>query len=94
MATDYDAPRTAPDRPDDHLVDVAALRAGGRTESVDADRSDGGFDPPGGDILDEELSVAVMPIRADEFRCARCFLIHHRSQRSEHNGQLLCRDCS
>jgi hypothetical protein len=34
-------------------------------------------------------------MRANEFRCSSCFLVHHRSQLAgERNGQPLCRDCA
>ena len=32
---------------------------------------------------------------ADEFTCARCFLVHHRSQLAEErNGSFICRECA
>jgi hypothetical protein len=37
--------------------------------------------------------VAVVPMRSDEFRCARCFLVHHRSQRVRLQGEDVCREC-
>jgi hypothetical protein len=41
------------------------------------------------------LTVAVIPMRGDEFRCSRCFLVHHRSQRVVgRDGTEICRDCS
>ncbi|HZD99698.1 MAG TPA: DUF4193 family protein, partial [Micromonosporaceae bacterium] len=31
----------------------------------------------------------------DEFRCSRCFLVHHRSQLAvEKNGELICKECA
>jgi hypothetical protein len=37
----------------------------------------------------------VVPMRADEFRCSRCFLVHHRSQRvTARDGSDICRDCA
>jgi hypothetical protein len=30
--------------------------------------------------LGEVLTVAVVPMLSDEFRCSRCFLVLHRSQ--------------
>jgi hypothetical protein len=50
---------------------------------------------PLGLLSDEELTVPVLPMRADEFRCVRCFLVHHRSQLSgRRDGQEVCRECS
>jgi hypothetical protein len=32
---------------------------------------------------------------ADEFRCSRCFLVHHRSQlAATRNGEHTCRECA
>ena len=34
-------------------------------------------------------------MQSDEFRCSRCFLVHHRSQLAiERNGELICRECA
>ena len=48
---------------------------------------------PGADLSAESLVVAIVPTQRDEFRCQRCFLIVHRSQRAE-PGADVCRDCS
>jgi hypothetical protein len=41
------------------------------------------------------LTVKVVPMQADEFRCSRCFLVHHRSQLAgERNGEPICRECA
>jgi hypothetical protein len=95
--TDYDAPRG-------HMTDVDSdsieeLRARRTTTDayvdIDEDSLDG-FELPGGDFAaDEELTVAVVPMRADEFRCSRCFLVHHRSQRVvASDGTDICRECA
>ena len=94
--TDYDAPRaTVADLAEDSLDELKARRTTAQAlvdlDEVDAD----GFELPGADLADEELSVTVVPMRADEFRCARCFLVHHRSQRvTARDGSEICRDCS
>ncbi len=37
----------------------------------------------------------VVPKQADEFTCASCFLVHHRSRlASEENGVMICMDCA
>nr|WP_246159093.1 DUF4193 family protein [Catellatospora sichuanensis] len=66
-----------------------------RTDSIDADDSEiaASLEMAGTDQLDEELVVAVVPIQSDEFRCSRCFLIHHTSQRAT-AGKDLCRECA
>jgi hypothetical protein len=41
-----------------------------------------------------ELTVRVLPAQADEFTCASCFLVRHRSQVAREKGGLLyCADC-
>ena len=95
--TDYDAPR----RPvleleDDSLEELKARRAATQSPTVDVDEAEAeNFELPGADLSDEELTVSVVPMRADEFRCDRCFLVHHRSQLIlQTAGRRLCRDCA
>jgi hypothetical protein len=52
-----------------------------------------GFELPGADQLDEELSVTVIPMQSDEFRCSRCYLVRHRNQRAV-AGIDVCHDCA
>ncbi len=99
MATDYDAPRR--DEADlagaDSLEELKTRRADAQSGSVDVDEAElsENFELPGADLAGEELTVKVLPKQADEFTCASCFLVHHRSQlASESNGQLVCRDCA
>lgn len=98
MATDYDAPRkTDDDLSEDSLEELKARRVDKSSSSVDVDETDqaDGFELPGADLSGEELSVRVLPRQADEFTCAQCFLVHHRSQLAkEVNGQMVCRDCA
>ena len=62
------------------------------TELEETDFADG-LELPGA-IVDEELSVNVIPPGEDEFVCAECFTIRHRSQVEEHTKQgIICRDC-
>ncbi len=86
---------TVADLAEDSLDELKARRTTAQAlvdlDEVDAD----GFELPGADLADEELSVTVVPMRADEFRCVRCFLVHHRSQRvTARDGSEICRDCS
>ena len=96
--TDYDTPRRPiVDLEEDSLEELKARRTAAQSPSVDLDETDAaeGFELPGADLSDEELTVAVVPMRADEFRCSRCFLVHHRSQLAgQRNGQDICRECS
>ncbi|MGV9871099.1 DUF4193 domain-containing protein [Rhodococcus koreensis] len=98
MATDYDAPRrTRPEEPDDDALDELQTRRGDRRSGVpDVDEPDviESFELPGADLSGEELNVRVIPKRADEFTCTRCFLVQHRSRLVDtSDGQMICRDC-
>ena len=91
---DYDAPRRTAAGLDDGVQELNALSDVGRSPSVDLDEAES-FDVPGADLTGEELSVAVVPMQSDEFRCARCFLVQHRSQLAgQSNGQEICSECS
>lgn len=99
MATDYDAPRRtdADDLGEDSLEELKARRSEAQGSSVDTDEADLGesFELPGADLSSEELTVKVLPRQADEFTCASCFLVHHRSRLAgQRNGQPICRDCA
>jgi hypothetical protein len=95
---DYDAPRRpVVDLDEDSLEELRTRRAATQSATVDVDDTEvaEGFELPGADLSDEELTVAVVPIRADEFRCGSCFLVHHRSQLAERRrGQDICRECA
>ena len=97
MATDYDAPRRDEvDLGEDSLEELKSRRVDAQSAVVDVDETDvaESFELPGADLADEELTVRVLPMQADEFRCSRCFLVHHRSQlAAERNGNLICREC-
>jgi hypothetical protein len=52
------------------------------------------FDLPGADLSSEEITEQVLAAQADEFTCASCFLVRHRSQIARNGGgQLFCTDC-
>ena len=98
MATDYDAPRkTEEELNEDSLEELKARRTDKNSGKVDEDEAEAaeGFELPGADLSNEELSVRVLPRQADEFTCSRCFLVHHRSQLAgETGGQLVCKECA
>jgi hypothetical protein len=98
MATDYDAPRRDEvDLGEDSLEELKSRRTDSQSAVVDVDETEvaESFELPGADLADEELSVKVLPMQQDEFRCSRCFLVHHRSQLAiEKNGQLICKECA
>lgn len=98
MATDYDAPRKADDElGEDSIEELKARRVDKISSSVDEDETEAaeGFELPGADLSNEELSVRVLPLQADEFTCTSCFLVQHRSQlHKEVNGQPICKECA
>ncbi len=94
--TDYDAPRrSAVELEDDSLEQLQARRAEAQSPTADLDEPDGEFELPGADVPDEELTVSVIPMRADEFRCDSCFLVHHRNRLVVlGSGRRVCQDCA
>jgi len=98
MATDYDTPRKTDDEVgEDSIEELKARRNDKGGAVVDVDEADlaESLELPGADLSNEELSVQVIPRRADEFTCSRCFLVHHRSQLAkEDGGQLICSECA
>ena len=96
--TDYDAPRRAVvDLEEDSLEELKARRSSASAPVLDVDEAEAaeGFELPGADLSGEELTVSVIPMQADEFRCSRCFLVHHRSQRAGgREGPDVCRECA
>ena len=98
MATDYDAPRKTEDElNEDSIEELKARRNDKSSGNVDVDETDvaEGFELPGADLSNVELSVHVLPRQQDEFTCSRCFLVHHRSQLAkETNGMMICTECA
>ncbi len=98
MATDYDAPRKTDDElSEDSIEELKSRRVDKGMGAVDEDETEAaeGFELPGADLSNEELSVRVLPRQADEFTCSSCFLVHHRSQLAKHEGGLpVCRECA
>lgn len=98
MATDYDAPRKNDEElGEDSIQELQARRSDKTSGVVDEDETEAaeGFELPGADLSGEELSVRVLPRQADEFTCASCFLVHHRSQlASEKDGRQICSECA
>jgi len=92
---DYDAPRQpAVEGEDGGLRELQALSGAVRSPRLDPDEAED-FDLPGADLSGEELTVAVVPMQSDEFRCVRCFLVQHRSQVARRaDGQEICLECS
>jgi hypothetical protein len=86
---DYDAPRHPVAGLDDD--DLAQLKTTQAAPDLDEVPTAG----PRVELIDEEPTVMVVPMLADEFRCTSCYLVHHRS-RLVHNvdGSDVCPDCS
>lgn len=95
---DYDAPRRAVvELDDDGLGSLNVRGAAAQSPNADVDETETAetFELPGADLSGEELTVTVIPMQADEFRCSRCFLVHHRSQlAARQDGQQICTECS
>ncbi|MDO4607200.1 MAG: DUF4193 domain-containing protein [Bowdeniella nasicola] len=97
MATDYDAPRKNEDEiSESSLEELKARRSEANSAAVDEDETEAaeGFELPGADLSNEELSVRVVPRQQDEFTCMRCFLVYHISQLAEEqDGMMICEEC-
>jgi hypothetical protein len=97
MATDFDVPRITEDELDkDSIEELKTRSTTAQTAVVDEDEAElaAGFELPGADLSGEELTVRVLPAQADEFTCASCFLVRHRSQIArEQGGSRYCTDC-
>lgn len=95
MSIDYDAPRKNEDESDQGSIEeLKNARTATQDPVVDEVETADSFELPGADLSGEELSVRVLPAQADEFTCASCFLVRHRSQIArQKNGVLYCTDC-
>lgn len=99
MATDYDAPRIRPeDEPNNESLEAIKVRTSATTQTAVIDAEDfdtaEGISLPGADLSHEELTIAVIPEQVDEFTCASCFLVRHRSQLARTTARArYCTDC-
>jgi Domain of unknown function (DUF4193) len=95
---DYDAPRRpAVEIEEDSLDELRARGTAAKSPGVDLDEVDPAenFELPGAELSGEELTVTVLPMQSDEFRCTRCFLVHHRSQLAAGSaGHEVCAECA
>jgi hypothetical protein len=98
MDTDYDEPRVkAEDMPANESLEAIQTQRSNTTQTSAIDAEDGdtaeGFDLLGA-MLEEELTVQVVPMQENEFTYMSCFLVHHRSQLAqEKNGDKYCAEC-
>lgn len=97
MATDYDAPRKQDEESKDQSFEELRSRPSEmQSGAVDEDENAAAesFELPGADLSNEELNVVVLPAQDDEFTCASCFLVRHRSQIAREEGDLkFCIEC-
>ncbi|WP_314225284.1 DUF4193 domain-containing protein [Streptomyces zaehneri] len=94
MAQDFDAPRN--DGVIDNLEELKSRSTATSASTIDVDEFESavGLELPGADLSDEQLVVQVLPQLDDEFVCATCFLVYHRSQLSDASGApRTCLDC-
>jgi hypothetical protein len=97
MAQDYDEVRPdVAEASERVLKDVQKMDAPtAKSVSSELDETDlsEGAELPGAIVLDE-LVVEVIPQANDEFVCAECFSVRHRSQAAKTiAGAPVCRDC-
>ena len=98
VATDYDEVRS--DVKESQERSLAAVQSAKAPDAHSAVRELDETDDleegqgPGGEFIDEELIVEVVPQADDEFICSSCFLVHHRSQLArQKDGARYCADC-
>ncbi|CAB4336036.1 MAG: DUF4193 family protein [Actinobacteria bacterium] len=97
MATDYDAPRKTDEELNEESLEELKAQSVKSTSGVDMDEADlnESLELPGADLSDESITVMVIPKKADEFTCSRCFLVSHRSQLAkEDKSGPVCRECA
>lgn len=98
MATDYDAPRHRDEDQEDSIEELkAARRPSAKSAIIDEDETElaENLELPGADLSNEELAVIVLPAQANEFTCADCHLVYHRSQLAQAKGKrFFCSDCA
>src|SRR5699024_8224351 len=94
----YDAPRKQDDEiKSDSIEELKAQRSQAQASKIDEDETAvaEGFELPGADLSNEELSVRVLPKQNDEFTCMECCLVRHRSQlASGEAASPFCTDCA
>jgi Domain of unknown function (DUF4193) len=97
-ASDYDARRVSDVETADRgsLRELSPVLPTSSLAIADEDPNDVPFfELPGADLSGEELTVAVIPMRSDEFTCSCCFLVQHRNRlRGTNGGHPVCADCA
>jgi hypothetical protein len=96
VAADYDEPRSDVKESQHESLEVvqSASKPDPRSVVRDLDGDDSAeAGLAGGEIVNDELTVLVIPQGADEFVCQSCFLVRHRTQKVVLDGVEYCRDC-
>ena len=81
---------------EESIEELKTRRTNTQSAVVDEDEAEAAdsFELPGADLSGEELMVRVLPAQQDEFTCASCFLVRHRSQIAEEkDGLYYCIGC-
>lgn len=84
---------------EDRAKEIAALKAAKTVQMANLiDESETSlaedFVLPGGETAQEEASIEVLAEQADEFTCASCFMVRHRTQLVREDGaQKFCSEC-
>jgi len=84
---------------EERAKEIAQLKAGKTAEMANLiDESEASLAEdyvlPGGEASQEEAAVEILSEQADEFTCASCFMVRHRTQLvREDNGQKFCSEC-
>lgn len=100
--SDYDAPRRSTLEQENAEIEsldaVRMAKAQAQSPVVDLEEVDAGesVELPDADLAGEELTMPVVPKKADEFTCSACFLVQHSSRVGSGTGgaRLVCIDCS
>jgi hypothetical protein len=98
VAADYDDLR--PEVRESQQDSLAAVKSANAPDprsvvrELDSEEYQDEAELPGGEFVDGELTVHLVPQGEDEFVCQSCFLVRHRSQiaRTDASGAY-CRDC-
>lgn len=90
MTVDYDTRRRTSESEDEPLPELAGID--GSASAIESDDDVADFELPDTDLVGEELVVRVLPQQPDEFTCASCFLVQHRSRLAP-GRDCVCTDC-
>ena len=95
MAADYDAPK----KTDDDHESLDAIKQSTKPTSpsiIDVEEDGIAEDHEREQLIDEALEVMVIPPQTDEFTCSECFIVKHKSMKSNKKSKYgpVCTDCA